>query len=210
MPRMLIVDNDPMQARVLTRALRSRRFEVVSVRGRAAAINAAKIVQPDFVVLEQHLDGDSGLALIRPLKALNPDVAVLVLTAGASIPAAVDAIKLGACNYLAKPAYAEEILAGFGLDLATADENACAHKERTHTLDELEWKHILRALNDCEGNIAAAARALKMHRKTLQRKLAQQQLKSGKDVVAEIRQRQQRQRRYQLRAASGGFLRAGF
>lgn len=202
MPRMLIVDSDPMQARVLTRALRSRHFEVVSVRGCSAAINAAKIVQPDFVILEQHLDdGGSGLALIRPLKALNPDVAVLVLTACASIPAAVDAIKLGARNYLAKPAYAEEILAGLGI--AAADDGASMHKERTHTLDELEWKHILRALNDCDGNVAAAARALKMHRKTLQRKLAQQQLKSGKDVVAEIRQRQQRQRRYHLRVASG-------
>lgn len=201
MPCMLIVDSDPMQARVLTRALRLRRFEVVSVRGCDAAINAAKVVQPDFVILEQHLDdGASGLSLIRPLKALNPEVAVLVLTACASIPAAVDAVKLGACNYLAKPAYAGEIIAALGI--AAADEGAPAHGERTHTLDELEWKHILRALNDCAGNIAAAARALKMHRKTLQRKLAQQQLNSGRDVVVEIRERQQRQRRHHLRAAA--------
>lgn len=180
MAKVLIVDADPAQARVLTRALRQRGFEVVSTRAAEAALRAAARCAPDLVIVEQFLAGECGLALIRPLRAINPATRILVLTASPSIAAAVAAIKAGACNYLAKPAYVDELLAAAGLRIdgpgAAQAPPPHAAAPRIHSLQELERQHLRRALADHHGNVAATARALHMHRKTLQRKLAQQQL----------------------------------
>lgn len=181
MAKVLIVDADPAQARVLTRALRQRGLEVVSTRAAEAALRAAARCAPDLVVIEQFLAGECGLALIRPLRAINPATRILVLTASPSIAAAVAAIKAGACNYLAKPAYVDELLAAADLRLDSAQATQpplprVAAAPRIHSLQELERQHLRRTLADHHGNVAATARALHMHRKTLQRKLAQQQL----------------------------------
>lgn len=201
--RLLIVDGDPIQARVLTRSLRLRRFDAVSVRNPETALAEAADAAPDYVIVEQQLPGASGLALIRPLKNINPAARIMVLTAYPSIERAVDSIKLGACNYLAKPAYPDEILAALGIDAAEAA--ACLKKkpatDKTHSLADLEWKHILRALDDHGGNVSAAARELKMHRRTLQRKLEDRQAKSGRDVAADIRESRRRQHRIEMRRA---------
>lgn len=202
--KLLIVDDDPLHARTLTRSLRTRQFDVASVRDAETALAVAASAPPDFIVLEQHLAGASGLSLIRPLKAANPLARVLVLTGHASIGKAVDAIKLGACNYLAKPAYVEEILAGFGIADAQPSPSApkTAPDNRTHSLEEFEWKHILRALNENSGNVSAAARALGMHRRTLQRKLMQHEGECAGKLVADIRERQQQRRRREMREAA--------
>lgn len=200
--KMLIVDGDPVHARGLTRSLRLRHFEAVSVRDAESAMAEAAAAIPAYAIIEQLLPDGSGLGLIRRLKAINPAIRVLVLTSYASVDGAVRAIKLGAWNYMAKPAYAEEILAGLGIDPAAAAADLKAPvAEKTHTLDDFEWKHILRALNDHDGNVSAAARELKMNRRTLQRKLESRQGRAGKDIVADIRTHGRRQRRAELRQA---------
>lgn len=200
--KMLIVDGDSVQARALTRSLRLRHFDAVSVRDAAAALAEAADTLPDYAVVEQQLGDASGLALIRRLKDINPRMRVLVLTAYASVDNAVRAVKLGAWNYMAKPAYVEEILTAFGIDpAAVVADLKTPVAEKTHSLDDFEWKHILRALNDHDGNVSAAARALRMNRRTLQRKLESRQGRAGKDIVAEIRSSGQRQRRAELRQA---------
>lgn len=201
--RFLIVDDDPAQARVLTRTLRMRGFDVTSVREPETALTEASSIVPDYAVIEQEFAGRSGLALIRPLRGINPDVKILVLTGHGSVERAVDSIKLGACNYMVKPACPEEVMAGLGI---AAAGSVVAPREvravtRTYSLDEFEWKSILRALNDHDGNVSAAARALKMHRRTLQRKLEGHQAKSGKDIVAEMRVNGPRRRRIEMRKA---------
>lgn len=199
--RMLIVDADPVQSRVLTRTLRQRSFAVTSVRDAKEAMSIAQSEQPDYVILEQELaDTASGLGLIRPLRTLNPQTKILVLTNRASIESAVQSIKLGACNYMAKPAYIEEILHGLGIDpAAVAEKLKHPEPEKVHSLDEFEWKHIRRVLVEHQGNVSAAARELRMNRRTLQRKLEAREAKSGKDVAAEIRAGSDRRRRIELR-----------
>lgn len=207
MNRILIVEDDPDMARVLTRALRTRGFETVSVRGVDAALAAADAAPPDYAILDLKLETGSGLSLIGPLKSINPAVKVLILTGYASIATAVDAIKLGASHYLAKPAYIGEILSGLGIDAVTADNDAGAavDQEKRYSLAELEWKHILRTLSDQGGNVSAAARALNMHRRTLQRKLAMKGAPNGDSVLAEIREKSVRRfRRERQQMASGG------
>lgn len=200
--KMLIVDGDPVQARALTRSLRLRHFDAVSVRDAASALAEATATMPAYAIVEQNLADASGLSLVRRLKAVNPQIRVLVLTAYASVDNAVRAVKLGAWNYMAKPAYVEEILGGLGIDpAAVAAELKAPLAEKTHTLDDFEWKHILRALSDHDGNVSAAARDLRMNRRTLQRKLENRQAQGGKDIVAEIRSNGRRQRRAELRQA---------
>ena len=138
------------------------------------ALDLAGRLQPARIVLDLNLAGTSGLSLIPHLLAASPDCRIVVLTGYASIATAVDAIKLGATQYLAKPVEIEAILAAFGddaaPDLAVPDEPL--------SVDRLEWEHIQRVLAENDGNISATARALKMHRRTLQRKLAKRPVKT--------------------------------
>lgn len=209
--RMLIVDNDPIHSRTLTRSLRLRSFDVVSCRDSDAAITAASAARTDYAIIGQQLDDASGLGLIRPLKAICPTMRILVLSSRASIETAVNSIKLGAWNYMAKPAYVEEILHGLGIDPGPVSSGLKSpDPERVHTLDELEWKHILRALGEHGGNVSAAARELKMNRRTLQRKLEAHQEKAGKkDIVARIRADSHRQRRIEMRRRGAARAKTG-
>jgi two-component system response regulator RegA len=173
--RFLVVEDDPAFSRVLTRGLRSRGFDVTLVTTAAQALLAAGEVAPHFVILDLKLGSDSALPLIRPLRALCSATRICLLTGFASIATAIEAIKLGAHHYLAKPVHIDEILATLGC-VAAADADgeqpSLALRGRQHTLDDVEWRHILKTLRDCDGNISRAARALGMHRRTLQRKLA--------------------------------------
>jgi two-component system response regulator RegA len=125
-------------------------------------------------VLDLRLAADSGLRLIAPLKAARPAMRILLLTGYASIATAVEAIKLGAVHYLAKPAGIEEILLALGREEGDA---AVAPAEEPMSVDRLEWEHIQKVLAENDGNLSATARALKMHRRTLQRKLAKRPVK---------------------------------
>jgi two-component system response regulator RegA len=166
---LLLVDDDPTFAAVLARALRARRFAVVTASGLEAAIAQLENNRaPDFSVLDLNLAGASGLKLIGALRRANPDCRILILTGYASIATAVDAIKLGADQYLAKPVEVDAIVRA----LLGEHESDPEPPDETLSISRLEWEHIQRVLAEHGGNVSATARALKMHRRTLQRKLA--------------------------------------
>jgi two-component system response regulator RegA len=165
---LLLVDDDPTLRTVLARALARRGFAVRTAASGEEALALARERIPNCAVVDLKMSGMSGLALVPELKALNPDMRLLMLTGYASIATAVEAIKLGATHYLAKPADADEIVAALG---RCAGDAALSVEAEPLSVDRLEWEHIQKVLAEHEGNISATARALKMHRRTLQRKL---------------------------------------
>ena len=164
----LLVDDDVVFAGVLARGLQRRGHQPQLAHDAAAALGAvAKL--PDAVILDLNLAGESGLRLLPELLAIAPQARILVLTGYASIATAVDAVKLGAVNYLAKPASVDEILAALGCVQADPERELAA---TTMSLRRVSWEHLQRVLAEHNGNISATARALNMHRRTLQRMLA--------------------------------------
>src|SRR5690554_1152634 len=148
-----------------------RGFEVQVARDVASALTLAQQQPPDLATVDLKMEGPSGLSLIPQLKQINPEIRILVLTGYASIATTVEAIKAGAHNYLPKPADADQILRA----LETREDAATPAVEIPDTplsVNRLEWEHIQKVLHEHEGNISATARALGMHRRTLQRKLA--------------------------------------
>jgi two-component system response regulator RegA len=171
MGRLLLVEDDTVFAGVLARALRARGFEVAMAASAAEAIACARERPPRYAVVDLKLGDDSGLALIPALLAQTPDLRVLLLTGYASIATAVEAIKRGAHDYLAKPVDADAVVRAL-LDEDEAEVVEAAElPESPLRLRRLEWEHIQRTLKECEGNISETARRLGMHRRTLQRKL---------------------------------------
>lgn len=173
-PHILVIDDDPVFNRVLTRALGQRGFTVFGAADRESALALARQHEPEYVVLDLNIAGSSGLRLIEPLLAVNPDCRILVLTGYASIATTVNAIKLGATQYLAKPADVDAILKALSATEVIIDDTPSSSPM---SVDRLEWEHIQRVLAEHDGNISATARALKMHRRTLQRKLAKRPVK---------------------------------
>jgi two-component system, response regulator RegA len=169
---LLLVDDDSVFSRVLGRALNARGFTVHPAASSVEAIeklNSDCGLRPDFAILDLNLSGSSGLKLIGAVRQANPECRIVVLTGYASISTAVDAIKLGADQYLAKPVEVDAIVRSLTDARAPDDDDA---GENTLSVSRLEWEHIQRVLAENGGNISATARALKMHRRTLQRKLA--------------------------------------
>jgi len=167
--RILLVDDDPVYALTLARSLRRRGHAVETAVDGVTVLGILEGAPFDAVILDLRLATESGLHLIAPMKAAWPQVRILLLTGYASIATAVEAIKLGAVHYLPKPAGVEEILAALGREEGDAD---AALPESPLSVDRLEWEHIQKVLAEHDGNLSATARALKMHRRTLQRKLA--------------------------------------
>src|SRR5512142_3184863 len=167
-PSLLLVDDDATFCNVLCRALEKRGFAVIVAHSVEAATPLAQGNPPEYAVVDLKMGGASGLSLIRTLHELDPATRIVVLTGYASIATAVEAIKLGATQYLSKPANADEIVAAFGHH-ASAD---VPFEAQPATVERLEWEHIQRVLHENGDNISATARILNMHRRTLQRKLA--------------------------------------
>ena len=165
---LLLVDDDETFCKVLSAALENRGFCVCVAHSVEQAIPLAKANPPEFAVIDLKMGGAPGLVLVKALHELDPNTRIVVLTGYASITTAVEAIKLGATQYLAKPANADEIVAAFG---HVADSDAPIKAQPTQ-IENLEWEHIQRVLHEHGDNISATARALNMHRRTLQRKLA--------------------------------------
>lgn len=166
--RLLIVEDDAEFADTLTRAMGKRGFEVAHAgHFEQAQVRAAQFA-PTHAVVDLKLPGESGLKVVEYLARLPKPPRILVLTGYASITTAVAAIKLGANHYLAKPVDADEVLAALLRD--GADANLEVNPEPL-SVARLEWEHIQKILAENDGNISATARALKMHRRTLQRKL---------------------------------------
>ena len=168
----LLVEDDEVFSRVMTRALAHRNYEVSHAANEAGALQLIKSTPFNYAILDLNLGGHTSLGLIAPLKQSNPNSRILILTGYASITTAVEAIKLGADNYLTKPADADEILSAL-LDTNQADRVADPDSAILEPMSvrRLEWEHIQKVLNENDGNISETARQLKMHRRTLQRKL---------------------------------------
>ena len=169
LPLLLIADDDDTFRCVLTRAMQRRGYEVMSADSAETATQQAAEHPPEYAVIDLKMQGASGLELVKYLHQLDAETRMVVLTGYASIATAVEAIKLGATHYLAKPAHADDIIAAFA---RTEGHAELAVSETPLSVDRLEWEHIQRILQENDGNISATARALKMHRRTLQRKLA--------------------------------------
>lgn len=167
----LVVDDDPNFARVLARSLQRRGFPARAATSADEAMAACAAAAPTHAVLDLKLGaGDDGLRLMGRLRERVPALRVLLLTGYASIATAVESIKQGADDYLAKPADAAAVLRALGL--AGGEGAPLSEPSDAPTpWHRLEWEHLQRALAEHGGNIAATARALGMHRRTLQRKL---------------------------------------
>lgn len=173
--RILLVDDDPVFLGVLERAFTRRGFEVMTADNGFTALQRARQNPPDGAVVDLKMEGTSGLALVPDLKSLYPSMRIVILTGYSSIATAVEAIKLGAENYLCKPAGVEEILQAMN---AKAPDPAQPVPDNPPSVDRIEWEHIQRVLAEHDGNISATARALGMHRRTLQRKLNKRPVRS--------------------------------
>lgn len=168
-PSLLIVDDDEDFLGVLSSAMKKRGFLVSTANSAEQAFGIAQIDPPEYAVVDLKMGGNSGLVLVRQLASLEAGTRIVVLTGFASISTAIEAIKLGATHYLAKPADADEIVSAFGKQTGDAEIELSASPL---SINRLEWEHIQRVLKEHDGNISATARSLNMHRRSLQRKLS--------------------------------------
>jgi len=166
----LLVDDDPLYLRTLRRSLRRHGIETAVAATKAEAIAHRPEGGFEFALVDLRLERESGLDLIDPLRRAHPGIRIILVTGYASVATAVEAIKRGADNYLPKPATVQMILKALASDGMAGEP---VEVEATMLpLNRVEWEHIQQALNECDGNISAAARLLGMHRRSLQRKLA--------------------------------------
>ncbi len=168
--RLLLVDDDAVFVKVLGRALSARGFSVVTALDAAAALHALGTQTMDFAVVDLRIGRANGLSLIPELLKRQPHLRILLLTGYASIATAVEAIRRGAHDYLAKPVDADAVVHAL-LDDHPRGESTDASDENVPRLKRLEWEHIQRVLAECNGNVSEASRRLGLHRRTLQRKL---------------------------------------
>ncbi len=167
-PTLLLAEDDETFARVMAGALEKRGFNVVVAADVEQGMALSRENPPEYALVDLNMPGPSGLKLVEHLMGLDRHTRVVVLTGYASIATAVEAIKLGAVHYLAKPADADEVVAAFHKDEGDAGVEIAT---RPLSVNRIEWEHIQKVLADHDGNISATARALGMHRRTLQRKL---------------------------------------
>ena len=165
-PTLLLVDDDDVYRGRLARALGERGVHVVEAAGPVEAIRELERQPPGYAVLDVRMPGGSGIDVLRALLAKCPTAKAIVLTGWGSIPSAIEAVRIGAVDYLTKPADADEILA------TLEGKRVVAHDADAPTLDRVEWEHIQRVLVARAGNVSQAARALGLQRRSLQRKLA--------------------------------------
>jgi len=168
MPKVLLLDDDEVFRMALGKMMKRRNFNVFTAQHIAQARQLLIEENPEVAVVDLCLGDESGLAAIEQLLQIKADLRITLLTGYASIATAVEAIKLGATHYLTKPAEVDDIIASFARDKGRAD--APTGKDPM-SVKRLEWEHLQKVLQAHQGNISAAARALGMHRRTLQRKL---------------------------------------
>ena len=173
--QLLVVEDDEAFARTLQRSFERRGYQVL----RAADLDQVRALlathSPGYAVVDLKLAGGaSGLACVQLLHAHDPEMVVVVLTGYASIATAVEAVKLGAHHYLAKPSNTDDIEAAFAREGGDADVELT---RRQTSIKTLEWEHIHEALAAADFNISEAARQLGMHRRTLARKLEKRRVK---------------------------------
>jgi two-component system response regulator RegA len=169
-PVIVVVDDDQIFRHRLCRAFRDRGYEAHEASTREQSLYLATSVSPDLVLLDLKMPSFSGLDLIQDIKRIDSTITVMMLTGYGSIPTALQALRLVADHYLAKPADAEQILDAYAA--LSADSSEKPTPTTVPSLARVEWEHIQRVLADCEGNISQAAKLLGIHRRSLQRKLS--------------------------------------
>ncbi len=167
-PNLLLVDDDTIFCNVLKTALERRNFEVTVAQNVKDGITLAKNLAPEYAIIDLRIGFESGLELVKELIEIDDNTQIVMLTGFASIATAVEAIKLGANHYLTKPADTDEIINAL---YKNAGDTSVAISDNPLSIKRLEWEHLQKVLMQHDGNISAAARALNMHRRTLQRKL---------------------------------------
>jgi two-component system response regulator RegA len=170
-PVVLVVDDDQRFAITLATALARRGYLAHVAHTAASALTTAQTHEPDAAIVDLKLGAEDGLALVEPLRRSHPRMRIVVLTGYASIATAVKAIKLGADDYLAKPVTAAAVAAVLERGAPAPSGKPAEDPLETMSPRRLEWEHIQRVLAENDGNISATARTLRMHRRTLQRKL---------------------------------------
>ena len=166
--RLLLVDDDQSFRQRLDLTLSRRGYEVSAAEGVAEARSLAAKTKPTHAVLDMKLEDGTGLDLVGELRAMNPDIRIVMLTGYGNLATAVAAIKAGALDYLAKPADPDDIVKA--LQVARGDRPE--PPEDPMSADRVRWEHIQRVYELCDRNVSETARRLKMHRRTLQRILA--------------------------------------
>ena len=166
--KLLIIEDDINLASTLARRLTKQGFTCDVAHNQSDALLRARQIVPDSILLDMKLGDDNGLMLIKPLRNLLENTHIVLLTGFASIATAVEAMRLGANDYLTKPIDMATLLKALNneiSELQTSIDDAVMSPER------LEWEHIQQVLHSNDGNISVTARQLNMHRRTLQRKL---------------------------------------
>ena len=173
--QLLIVEDDEAFARTLTRSFERRGYRVLLAASLAEVEAVLTEHLPGYAVVDLKLKGEaSGLACVQKLHAASADMLIVVLTGFASITTAVEAVKLGACHYLAKPSNTDDIEAAFGLRAGNTEVELT---NRSSSIKTLEWERINEVLAQTDFNLSEAARRLGMHRRTLTRKLEKKQVR---------------------------------
>lgn len=168
---LLIVEDDDRLRGRLARALRERGYETREAFDYQSALRAAHEDSPEYLLADLRMPGGkSGLDVVRDVKAIDPATVVVVLTGYGSIATAVEAVRLGAAEYLTKPADVDQIVAAFSRSASASHQ--VDEPDQVPSLARVEWEHINRVLADCGGNVSRAARLLGVHRRSLQRKLS--------------------------------------
>jgi len=162
---LLIVENDDVFREQLSKVMRNRGFDTTAASGLQEAIEVIKARAPAYAIIDLHLDDGSGLEVIEALKAHSEGARAVILTGYGNTPTAVAAVKLGAIDYIAKPADADEIIDA----LLVTDGLLPPAPENPISPEDAKLAHIERFLERTDGNITKTARLLKMHRRTLQR-----------------------------------------
>lgn len=172
-PTLLLVDDDETCRSAMGRAFERRGYEVASAGSVPAALQVLTSFVPEFAVVDLRMPGPSGLSLVRRLREVDPNTRIVMLTGYASVATAVEAIKLGAIDYLIKPVNVDDVESALtsGMDGPPKAKNGGNDATAVISVDRLAWEHIQRTLTQNGGNVSATARALGMHRRTLQRKL---------------------------------------
>ena len=167
---LLLVDDDEVFLRRLARALEKRGFQpVTAVRSVAEGLRAVGADAPAHGVIDLRLEDGNGIDVVEKLREARPDARIVVLTGYGAIATAVAAVKMGATDYLSKPADADDIVNAL---LADTEEPLPPPSENPMSADRVRWEHIQRVFEQCERNVSETARRLNMHRRTLQRILA--------------------------------------
>ncbi|WP_150290372.1 response regulator transcription factor [Sphingobium estronivorans] len=170
---LMLVEDDEAFARTLKRSFERRGYTVLTADNHASLVTLLADHRPTHAVVDLKLGAESGLVCVQTLHAHDPGMLIVVLTGFASIATAVEAIKLGASNYLAKPSNTDDIEAAFS---RSSGDPSTPLAPRPTSIKTLEWEHIHEVLKDSDFNISEAARRLGMHRRTLARKLAKRQV----------------------------------